>query len=110
MDLVHNDRMYTLLAYIYLIFIGILYVPILAHSSFDNRAAAIGKQSSHIFHSYRIADMYLHKPFVLVVGVLNRLFCHTLTTYPGPITAAMTDWYNVYHCLKGNRHSKMLVK
>jgi cytochrome P450 len=31
-----------------------------------------------------------------------------LRSYPGPWLAAATDWYNVYHCLTGDRHIDFL--
>ena len=45
----------------------------------------------------------LTKTQVTVVG-LYRITAHSLARYPGPLLASLTDWYNVYHCLSGDRH------
>ncbi|KAF2689058.1 cytochrome P450 [Lentithecium fluviatile CBS 122367] len=42
--------------------------------------------------------------FLLSLVVYYRLFLHPLAKYPGPVLARLTDWYNVYHCFKGDRH------
>lgn len=36
--------------------------------------------------------------------VFYRIYLHPLAKYPGPLFGRFTDWYNVYHCLKGDRH------
>lgn len=33
-----------------------------------------------------------------------RALWHPLAKYPGPWWAALTDWYSVYHIVKGDRH------
>ncbi|KAF2680559.1 benzoate 4-monooxygenase cytochrome-like protein P450 [Lentithecium fluviatile CBS 122367] len=40
--------------------------------------------------------------FLLVVTY--RAMWHPLAKYPGPWWAALTDWYSVYHIVKGDRH------
>ncbi|PVH92930.1 hypothetical protein DM02DRAFT_500110, partial [Periconia macrospinosa] len=35
---------------------------------------------------------------------LYRVFLHPLSKYPGPLIGKITDWYSVYHCVKGDRH------
>ena len=40
----------------------------------------------------------------LAAVVLYRLTFHPLAKYPGPFVGRVTDWYSVYHCLKGDRH------
>jgi hypothetical protein len=40
----------------------------------------------------------------LVFLAVYRITKHSLAKYPGPLLAALTDWYNIYHCLGGDRH------
>jgi hypothetical protein len=39
---------------------------------------------------------------IFIIGVY-RVTIHPLAKYPGPFFAALTDLYNIYHCLSGNR-------
>ncbi|KAA8564223.1 hypothetical protein EYC84_011169 [Monilinia fructicola] len=43
-------------------------------------------------------------PTLIYLLVCYRVYLHPLAGYPGPALASITDWYNVYHCLKGDRH------
>lgn len=36
--------------------------------------------------------------------IIYRVYFHPLAKYPGPFFARITDWYNMYHCLVGDRH------
>jgi cytochrome P450 len=36
--------------------------------------------------------------------IIYRLYFHLLAKYPGPLMGKITDWYSVYHCLKGDRY------
>lgn len=38
---------------------------------------------------------------------IYRLTLHPLAKYPGPFLAKITDWYNVYHAWKGDRHLEL---
>ncbi|KAF2470541.1 benzoate 4-monooxygenase cytochrome-like protein P450 [Lindgomyces ingoldianus] len=54
------------------------------------------------------------RSFILAVGVpilthslvvaAYRSIWHPLAKYPGPWWATLTDWYSVYHIIKGDRH------
>ncbi len=39
--------------------------------------------------------------------ITYRLTLHPLASYPGPLLAKITDWYNVYHAWKGDRHLEL---
>lgn len=39
--------------------------------------------------------------------IIYRLTLHPLAKYPGPFLAKITDWYNVYHAWKGDRHLEL---
>jgi cytochrome P450 len=36
--------------------------------------------------------------------LIYRLTIHPLAKYPGPLLAKITDWYDVYYAMKGNRY------
>ncbi|KAF2261282.1 cytochrome P450 [Lojkania enalia] len=36
--------------------------------------------------------------------IAYRVWFHPLGKYPGPFLAKFTDWYSVYHCMRGDRH------
>ncbi|KAF2681132.1 cytochrome P450 [Lentithecium fluviatile CBS 122367] len=40
--------------------------------------------------------------------ILYRLYLHPLADYPGPLIGRITDFYSVYHCLKGDRYLDFL--
>ncbi|OAG08363.1 cytochrome P450 [Paraphaeosphaeria sporulosa] len=40
----------------------------------------------------------------LLLKATYRASLHPLARYPGPWWAALTDWYTVYHIMKGDRH------
>jgi hypothetical protein len=40
----------------------------------------------------------------VVYIALHRLFFHPLAKYPGPFCGRITDWYSVYHIVKGDAH------
>jgi len=35
---------------------------------------------------------------------IYRLYLHPLAKFPGPLIGRITDWYSVFHCLKGDRY------
>ncbi|KAH8695817.1 benzoate 4-monooxygenase cytochrome P450 [Phaeosphaeriaceae sp. PMI808] len=41
--------------------------------------------------------------------LLYRLTLHPLARYPGPLLEKISDWPQVYYCIKGNRHIKQLL-
>ncbi|KAL8788329.1 MAG: hypothetical protein Q9213_001726 [Squamulea squamosa] len=43
-------------------------------------------------------------PNTLFAVCIYRLTIHPLSKYPGPRSAALTDWYTVYHLFIGDRH------
>ena len=58
--------------------------------------------------SLPIKSLYMRQADALDIQLLSTLiyclFFHPLSKYPGPFFAKFTDLYNVYHCLKGDRH------
>ncbi|QSZ33155.1 hypothetical protein DSL72_002741 [Monilinia vaccinii-corymbosi] len=52
----------------------------------------------------RHTPMWLLAPTMIYWFVCYRVYLHPLSAYPGPRLASITDLYNVYHCLKGDRH------
>ena len=40
----------------------------------------------------------------LILIAIYRLTFHPLARYPGPFLAKITDWHQVYHAWKGDRH------
>ncbi|KAF2011829.1 benzoate 4-monooxygenase cytochrome P450 [Aaosphaeria arxii CBS 175.79] len=40
--------------------------------------------------------------------ICHRLYFHPLARYPGPLFGRITDWYSVYHSLRGDRHLNFL--
>lgn len=44
-------------------------------------------------------------PVAYILGlVIYRIYLHPLAKYPGPLLAKITDLYQTYHALKGDRH------
>jgi hypothetical protein len=42
--------------------------------------------------------------FKILLVATYRALWHPLAKYPGPFWGALSDWYTVYHILKGDRH------
>ncbi|KAI9871341.1 MAG: hypothetical protein M1830_003014 [Pleopsidium flavum] len=57
--------------------------------------------------SYFFAAVGLGCGLYVFSVIAYRLTVHPLASYPGPILAKITDWYNVYHAWKGDRHLEL---
>lgn len=57
---------------------------------------------------------FADSPFVIILGILSvfyivvttfyRLYLHPLAAYPGPLLGRLTQWYDVYHAYRGDKH------
>ena len=60
--------------------------------------------SASFLHSYAFFALLALPILYYVCVVIYRLTLHPLAKYPGPIFGRTSQWYDVYHAFKGDKH------